>query len=77
MLDQELFVQVKNMRVIRTGRKPPPTDRWSDAQVLQAWWEMEEQFGGRKNPLNRMPDDIPQLNPIPVKPQERRESHDS
>lgn len=60
------------MRVVRTGQKPKPNDgRWTDAAILAAWWEMEESKGGRKNPMNQIPQDIPQLKPIPEKEQER------
>lgn len=41
-------------RVIRCGQSKGQgigTKRWSDAEILQAVWEMDDQRGIRKNPM--------------------------
>lgn len=53
------------MRVFRSGQKPTaPTGQWSDAEVLQAVWEMNEQRYGIPNPMRKQAMDlkIPELN---------------
>jgi len=55
-------------RVIRYGQKKKPGgDRWSDAQILMAAWELEEQLTGKPSPMKRaeMQLEIPELKPIP------------
>ena len=56
-------------RVIRYGQKPKKSNgrEWSDAEILRAYWEMEEQMTGKPSPLKRQEQElnIPELNPIP------------
>jgi hypothetical protein len=42
------------VKVIRCGRRPTPnTGRWSDAETLKAFWDLEEQVTGRPGPMKR------------------------
>lgn len=71
-----LFEQGPPMQVIRCGRKIKQSTQWSTFDILKACWELDEQMGRRPNPLTAIPDTIPQLNPIPQKPQERSDQGD-
>ncbi len=54
------------MRVIRCGQRPKSTSgRWSDAKVLQAFWDMEEELGLRTRKTVRDSLAIPELFPVP------------
>lgn len=56
-------------RVIRCGqRKNTGSKRWSDEEILQAYWDMEEEMTGRPSPMKRaqMQLNIPELTPVPL-----------
>lgn len=42
---------------------PGNREVWSDAEILMAWWEFDEQVNGVPNPMNRTPEEIPELVP--------------
>lgn len=53
------------MRVFRSGQKPTaPTGQWSNAEILQAAWELDERRYGIVNPMRKQAIDlsIPELN---------------
>lgn len=53
------------MRVFRSGHRPAATTgQWSDADILQAAWELDEQRYGTPNPMRKQATDllIPELN---------------
>lgn len=55
-------------RVIRYGQKKPKAKRWTDAEILTAYWEYESQVTGRPTPFERVEEqlNIPELNPVPT-----------
>ena len=54
------------MRVIRCGqRRKVQRQQWSDTEILQAFWDMEEQMGLRTRKTVRDSLAIPELNPVP------------
>ena len=54
------------MRVIRCGQRPKAQrQQWSDTEILQAFWDMEEQMGLRTRKTVRDSLAIPELNPVP------------
>ena len=54
------------MRVIRCGqRRKAQRQQWSDTEILQAFWDMEEQMGLRTRKTVRESLAIPELNPVP------------
>jgi len=53
------------VRVFRSGQKPTaPTGQWTNAEILQAAWELDEQRYGIPNPMRKQAMDllIPELN---------------
>lgn len=57
--------------VIRYGQKPKAKGprQWSQAEILQAFWEMEEELTGKPSPMKRreMNLQIPELRPQPIR----------
>jgi len=54
------------MKVIKTGQAKTISKVDQDLPVLQGFWELEEQFHIRKNPMHVLPDEIPELKPVPM-----------